>query len=230
MYLTDNIFYLKQALDTETLSPVIRDLGFRAFKGILRDSKSQDWEDREANRQHAERSAESTDNEPTQSKPLQSNPSPTPENVEPNASDVVVARKRKHCETESDVPNEGKEGPKPISNGHSDRDFKSYLEELSSLPEVITFKEQTRLVPAIRLLEMSIRDKDFGVVHTRWGRGGDATNLDHFGPDVVSFGHKLRSLISEWFCNYKKTTMSDMFEGLEARGMVFILRVDILFV
>ncbi|KAJ8048827.1 hypothetical protein HOLleu_01298 [Holothuria leucospilota] len=46
MYLPNEIFYLKQALDAESLSPVIRDLGFRAFKGILRDSRSQDWEDR----------------------------------------------------------------------------------------------------------------------------------------------------------------------------------------
>ncbi|KAJ8048824.1 hypothetical protein HOLleu_01295 [Holothuria leucospilota] len=46
MYQPDEIFYLKQALDAETLSPVIRDLSVRAFKGILRDSRSQDWEDR----------------------------------------------------------------------------------------------------------------------------------------------------------------------------------------
>ncbi|KAJ8031166.1 hypothetical protein HOLleu_27811 [Holothuria leucospilota] len=107
-------------------------------------------------------------------------------------------------------------------------DFEEYLVILRDLPEVVAFKERTGLAPAVKILEMSVQDKNFGVVFTRWGRGGDATDLQPYGQDVVAFGQRLSQLIAEWFSNYRKTTMVDMFEGLEARGMDFILRVDIL--
>ncbi|KAJ8048776.1 hypothetical protein HOLleu_01226 [Holothuria leucospilota] len=74
---------------------------------------------------------------------------------------------------------------------------------------------------------MSVRDNDFGVVYARWGRGGSANHLEHFRQDVVIL--RSYALINEWFENYKKTTMAEMFAGLETRGMEFILRVDVLF-
>lgn len=59
---------------------------------------------------------------------------------------------------------------------------------------------------------MSVRDNNFGVVYTHWGRGGDVIHLGHFGQDVAR-GDRIRVLIDEWFANYKKTTMTELFEG-----------------
>ncbi|KAJ8048672.1 hypothetical protein HOLleu_01078 [Holothuria leucospilota] len=109
-------------------------------------------------------------------------------------------------------------------------DFQTFLTTVRNLQDVIDFKRRTGLTPAIKLLEMSVRDKDFYLLHTRWGRGGSATPLEHFGPEVVAFAQKIRRLIDHWFDEYKKTTMVEMFHCLEARGMDFILRVDVLFV
>ncbi|KAJ8036689.1 hypothetical protein HOLleu_20738 [Holothuria leucospilota] len=109
-------------------------------------------------------------------------------------------------------------------------DFQTFLTTVRNLQDVIDFERRTGLTPAIKLLEMSRKDKDFGLVHTRWGRGGKATPLEHFVPEVVAFAQEVRQLIDHWFDEYKKTTMVEMFHGLEARGMDFILRVDVLFV
>ncbi|KAJ8027696.1 hypothetical protein HOLleu_29721 [Holothuria leucospilota] len=45
MYLKDKIFFLKEALEADMLTPVRRELWFRRHKGILMDAKSYDFEE-----------------------------------------------------------------------------------------------------------------------------------------------------------------------------------------
>ncbi|KAJ8040447.1 hypothetical protein HOLleu_14742 [Holothuria leucospilota] len=45
MYITYKIYDLKQALQANTLYPFNRDIGFRAYKGVLVDSNCEDWKD-----------------------------------------------------------------------------------------------------------------------------------------------------------------------------------------
>ncbi|KAJ8040443.1 hypothetical protein HOLleu_14738 [Holothuria leucospilota] len=47
MYLTDKIFFLKEALEADVLKPVRRESWFRRHKDVLMDCESHDWEEPE---------------------------------------------------------------------------------------------------------------------------------------------------------------------------------------
>ncbi|KAJ8040446.1 hypothetical protein HOLleu_14741 [Holothuria leucospilota] len=47
MHMEDKIYFLKEVISSVSLRPISKDLGFRAFKSIIMDSRSEDW--RESN-------------------------------------------------------------------------------------------------------------------------------------------------------------------------------------